>query len=437
MRARLGAVALLVLLTVVGAVRADHDETEARLKSAGVSDRLRAKIHKSIDRAVTYLAGEQLPDGSFEKQSNITGVTLLATLALRHAGRPATHAPVAKAVAFLFDGKSPDVDAKRLGVYEAGLALLLLQAVGRPEPEAPAIASALVLGLDEETRWWGYDTPGAPHPGSAASPGGFRTRDPNLSTTQFAALGLWAARRMGVKVPPTVWRLHAQALIESQGDTGSWSYAVKREGGKLRPADDRKGYFTGTCMGLANLLLARAALRAEAPADALLAPLDRSTAAALDSLRSYAPGFLEDPRAGEPSQLGNPLGTRVRLPLHDAPGIGPFYSLYALEKACLFADLESFAPVEPPGEGDKKPGRGKGPKVTWYTATAEWLIAEQNADGGWGIEGRGSNVVDSALALLILVRSPSTSHPTAPREIDAKPRGAVTPAEKPPPGEGK
>jgi hypothetical protein len=440
MRARLGAVALLALFTVRGPARADYEETELRLKSAGVADKLRAKVHKAIDRCVAYLVKQQLPKGTFEPKSNVTGITLLSALALRHAGTAPTEAPVARAVAFLFDGKAPDVDTKSLSAYEAGLALMLLHAIGRFQPEAPRIASALVRGLDSATAWWGYDTPGPADEGGTAVPGGFATRDPNLSTTQFAALGLWAARRMGIAIHPSAWRLHAQSLIDSQGDTGSWPYAVKREGGALRSEDSRKGYFTGTCMGLANLLLVRQALKADQPTDPLLARLDPAIAASLTSLRADAPVFLEDPAAGDlqhlnaPTQLPGP-----RLGPEDVPGIGAFYTLYALEKACLFADVEAIVPSERPGAGDKKPAKGKGPKVYWYAATAEWLLSVQNQDGGWATAAdKASNVVDSALALLILVRSPSTSHPTTPREVDAKPRGPVTPGDPaPPPDKGR
>lgn len=457
MRARLGAVGLLVVFGALQPARGDYEETEQRLKGAGVSAGLRTKVHKGIDRCVAYLVSRQKPNGSFtcrfssETDANTTGVTLLCALALRHAGTPATAAPVAKAVAWLFDGKDVPLADIETNVYSAGLALMLLHDIGRPQPEAPRLASALARGLDGELGWWGYDTPGPASDGAPAEPAPYKARDPNLSTAQFAALGLWAARRMGIETHISVWRRHAESLLAAQSKFGSWPYlrGSAYEDGPGLPqgaTESKAGYFTGTCMGLANLLLARQALRGPPAApDELLARIETAISSALACLRADAPTVLEDPAAGDILYLeGSTRGLRLPMASRAAmPGMGAFYTLYALEKACLFADLEalgSAAALEPGAR--RKPSKPQGKSLYWYAATAEWLLSVEERSGGWSVAADAPpsgppNVVDSALALLILVRSPSTSHPTTPREVDARLPAAVTPGDPPAPQKQK
>jgi hypothetical protein len=62
---------------------------------------------------------------------------------------------------------------------------------------------------------------------------------------------------------------------------------------------------------------------------------------------------------------------------------------------------------------------------------AHWLLSAQREDGGWSPDaghppGDRSSEIDTAFALLFLLRSPSVFHPTTPTEVDAKPCGAVT-----------
>ena len=447
MRARFGALALVALFAVLGPARADHEETEQRLKSAGVDDKLRAEVHKAIARGVAYLIAQQQPDGAFACDVGghggevlpTPGVTLLCALALRHAGTGATVDPVTKAVKWLFEGEDNHLAEIETRVYEAGLALLLLQAEGRHQPEAPRIASGLARALDTGAGWWGYDTPGPAAGDPTAEPPPFEGQTPNLSTTQFAALGLWAARRMKIELPSSVWRRHAESLVAQQNESGSWPYnhpdvlkrlgTVGAGGGKVGTG---RGYFTTTCMGFGNLLLAREALKTgPKPPGALVAQLDKAIERSLARLRIDVPEYLEDPGAGELEYIA----PRRSTDRGGTPGRGAYYTLFALEKACLFANVESFA-VDADA---KKPGRGrKGGRLHWYARTAEWLIATQRDDGGWGVsDGKPTNVVDSAFALLILVRSPSAQHPTTPREVDAKPRGAVTPGDPSPPDKPK
>ncbi len=427
-------VAIAALPILASDARGDYEETERRLKACGVDDALRTKIHAAIDRGVAFLVKRQAADGTFAEHSVAqdtrvgyapTGVTLLCTLALRHAGTPNTKAAVAKAVSRVFDAP-PQFEVEGQ-VYEAGIALMVLAAAPGHERAARRLTSALAGALDEKSSWWGYHTPGPlADPAPDGRPAHFEDMCPNLSTCQFAALGLWAARRMGIAVPPGVWAKHAASLCDTQKGNGSWQYG---NGGLaaanfLNVPPDQQGYPTGTFMGLANLLLAREALR-DAPAF-LRERIDAAIAKAKTAL------------ARDGSRTLRELPTR---PSFTQPGIGHYYTLYALEKACLFADFEAFetvgAPLPAP-KGEKAPRKGKVPMIRWYATGARWLVEAQRKDGGWSPDPTdpredASSEIDTAFALLFLLRSPSVFHPTTASEVDGRPPPAVTPRDPPTP----
>jgi hypothetical protein len=183
-------------------------------------------------------------------------------------------------------------------------------------------------------------------------------------------------------------------------------------------------------MGIANLLLAREALQSRGQAsDPWLRSLEEAEQGARAALERDAILFL----AG--------LRERRRRERTDVAGGGTLYRAFALEKACLFADVETFTQPIPLGAvPGTKPDPRQPPRTThhWYVALAEWLLATQTKDGGWTVNAEVAdedrpNVIDTSFGLLILLRSSGTLHPTTPTEIDPKPRGPVTPRGEPPP----
>jgi hypothetical protein len=383
------------------------EEHEARLKALGVDATLATRIAAAIDRGTDWLASVQRPDGSWTDRVYTGwmawGAVALCANAQRHAGTPRAVASARRAMEWLRanadvppplrrrDGTVvPRADAPLSQVYPAALWAMLLAADGRPARELQPIADGLARSLHPDDAWWDYvvRSPGVPIVGGA----------PNLSTSQFAALGLRAARRAGASVDGRVWREHLNGLVRAQRPSGSWGYSPQgvraRLGARAAPTE----YATGTFMGAANLALAMdgADLTPGRPFDREVLP---AKARALEALRRDGTAFL---RALEPSR---PVFAFIK------PEGFSYYSLYALEKACVFHDLDRL--------GD----------VPWYAVGSRHLLAIQDDRGSWSCRGDADPAVSTAFALLFLLRSSEVYRPTTPRDVVPARRPATTPSE--------
>lgn len=387
---------VLAALAIVGAgigprtAHADTEETERRLKTAGVPPALRLRIHESIARGVAFLVRQQRSNGAFayptaeNVASYTSGTTALASLALAHSGGPDADAAARKGLEYLAPDDTHVVPSALRQTYAAGLTAMLLRAVRARRTIAARIARSLESSIDPEIGWWGYGFDG---PEAAAGLGGVGAADiVNLSTSQYGALGLWAAADEAGGAPSAVWRLHLRALCASQCRDGSWGYG-------WRPGTS--GYPNGTFMGLANLVLAEQALAAHLEDDPVLAA--RAAVAHRAALRA----------------LDRDVAATFRAASID------YYGYFALEKACVFADL------------------GRAGDQNWYVSGAERLVADQLENGGWGgtqsfragvgmmTQRTSGDCVSTGFALLFLLRAADTFHPVTPRDVVAP--GPVTP----------
>lgn len=386
MRLGLVSIGLVLLLGAgVGPASADeYDETEYRLKTAEVPEDLREQIHVAIRRGVAHLRRFQKADGSFDENP---GHTTLAGLALRHAAIPDGVEGSRKAIEWLRKaGKRKPV----MTTYGVGLLAMLLTADNCHPEWNQSLHARFAKGPRKDKGYWGYKPSGGYPP-------------PNLSTAQFACLGLWAGERAGAKSATKAWRRHLDALLLAQQPDGSWGYSPGRAAGS--PHAWGLGYPTGTYMGIANLALAAEALREE---------------------------LRENPRLWSRTLLASAIA-RAALRRHVAwefdstvlpvtfGSLFPYYRLYAIEKACIFLDLEDVA------------GR------RWYEEGARTLLANQQASGAWRSGAPASwgftaadkgSPIDTSFALLFLLRASHAYHPITPRPVDR--RGAViTPGDEP------
>ena len=95
-------------------------------------------------------------------------------------------------------------------------------------------------------------------------------------------------------------------------------------------------------------------------------------------------------------------------------------AFWAMGQAFVLHDVEHYKRAEP---GSRRPK-----KRSWYVDAVEWLLRVQDASGGWsptaGTPMTLPSEIDTAYAVLFLVRSASTMHPTKPRPVDATPPGS-------------
>lgn len=377
---------------LAAAAHADLAETERRLKRAGVDPILREQINESIARGARWLASKQRPDGSYRSRADT-----LCALALQHAAVPEAQAAYRRSLNLFLTSKGGLKEILYHRVYEGGLAALLLHAEGKHPKIMRKLGAAFAHGEGKDG-FWGYSNSARSRKGAG-----------NLSTSQFAVLALWAAGAAGYEPKPEVWKRHVTYLLRSQTLDGSFGY-----GGH------ETSYPTGTFMGLANLVVAREALEGE---------LDEKSKRAIAVAREQA-GFAL--ARDVPATIAAFRTGRVR----------DYYALYALEKACLFLDREEVGGVR------------------WYVEGARALLAAQKRDGSWssrdyrywiyGSSAGGTarpveleppqlrDLESTAFALLFLLRSWESFHPTTPRDLHSPtttPSDGAKPEPEPPPAD--
>ena len=307
---------------------------------------LQPAIHAAIDRGVEHLLKRQYRDGSFGHRIGDyrNGMTSLALLTLLKCGVPQDHPSVRKALAFL-ELRDPDK------TYSTGLQLMALAATGDRQYKAWAARLAQLL-LDWES---------ANHAGSWGYPHGVV----DLSNNQFAALGLWSARSLGVSVPRDVWTRLAEAVLDdyrgesTQVEAAGGRYKERRATGfrYRRKKEETTGSMTAA--GLCILALAQ-----------------ESAGRKLGKV-----GARIDPAVNEGLAW---LDTYWSVDSNPGHGQYAYYYLYALERVGALFELDRI------GNHD------------WYREGAEFLIKDQVEGGSWG------QPHQTCFALLFLSRATAT-----------------------------
>ncbi len=189
------------------------------------------------------------------------------------------------------------------------------------------------------------------------------------SNTQFAMLGLWAARRHDVPVENSLV-LAERRFRHSQLPGGDWAYHFERDGGK----QGDNGKPSMTCVGLLGIALGKGAmaevsLRGNKKIDPKLAkpiPVDNQIHKGLDALHL----------------------DKYTLNSHEFRTGGGLYLLWSVERIGVLYDLNKIG------------------KHDWYQWGLSILLPNQNGNGSWETGSyHGSNAVhDTCFALLFLKR---------------------------------
>jgi hypothetical protein len=254
------------------------------------------------------------------------GASALTVLALLHSGIPATHPLLAEQIREIRAGV-PSIGEGYQGTYYAGIVNMMFAELRDPEYTLSVeIVARKLLRMQERNGSWGDN-----------------------SRTQFALLGLQAARELGVNVPSEAFA-RAQNFIESgQSNNGGWGYYPHAP----------PGYNTMTAAGLTSEYIVTADARKNCPVCG-------------DSGHDYRLG------------VGlNYLGTILSI-AKQRPSFH-YYYLYSLERVGVLL-------------GQKFIGGHD-----WYREGAEFLLKRQSSDGLWHSE---AYATEFALLFLAKGRTP-------------------------------
>lgn len=315
-------------------------------------------VKKSIDLGVRYLKQVQRGNGGWEIDADLLGnaavshpggKTALAVLALLNAGVPAKDTDVARGLAYL---RTVEPES----TYVCGLQMLAFAEAGLPEDRQRLqdnvkwLLDARVYKSDtREFIGWSYK------------------RTPSViadnSNTQYAVLGLWAAKQARINVPDAVFKEIRDFYVAHQDPNGGWNYAVGRKFGGLNSVS-----MTMTTAGLCGLLISGMELNV------------RRETLNLDGTATKCGEYEENPAIQKALNW---------ISVNFTPEVEgrTFYHLYGLERAGRLSGLRYF------GNHD------------WYREGCRFLVDRQNkTDGSWRLAGAWDNwpEISTSFALLFL-----------------------------------
>ena len=158
----------------------------------------------SIDLLVNNIKSQQAPTGHIGGRS--AGYTAVNALALSYAGVKASDPVMRKALKVLLDNPPSRI-------YDLSVYIMLLSEVDKVRYKNEIDRQAQVLIRTQANNGtWNY---------TGSGPG-------DNSVTQFALLGLNAARAAGVKIPDVVFERSRDHYIRQQNKDGGWGYVSSR-----------------------------------------------------------------------------------------------------------------------------------------------------------------------------------------------------------------
>ena len=315
------------------------------------------KAEKATNRAIAFLRQRQTPEGAWHHAgqtpnapltNETIGTTALCTLALVEIGLDTDDPAVAKAVALL-RGRIKHLDS----TFAIAMSVYVLERVRRsekPNADVQMLAEKLLRGQHKSGGWSAH---------CPARPG----EQEDVSSSGYAVLGLWIARRNEVQVTPQL-QLAEKRFRETQRADGGWdAHFNLAPKGQSQPAT--------TCAGM--LALAFGFGSRHKPEDTQA-----------DRPQKPRPDLKADPQV---IRARDYVSKHVGQPL--PPGQANLFFLWFLERVCLvyrYTDL-------------------KGVDFDWYIWGAKYLLGSQNKDGSWAGTADTGPHFGTGLAILYLSKS--------------------------------
>jgi hypothetical protein len=376
------------------------------------SPEFKRSVQEAIDKGVSWLLSRQSGTGRFPGFSDARGdiyplgMHALATLTVIKGGCPLDGPEVTKALKALESLHAEYRNALR--TYEVGVALMVLDAKystppkGKPEAKKRGRTEAGDLALAAELANW-LQKQQQPEGLWRYPEGGI-----DLSNTQYAALGLWAAHRLGVEVNKGVVRRMLEGTLERQQPDGPRVPFIMDP--KEHKARGERRSTTGIKARGWRYLPEEDVTLPDGTTKKIVYPYSGSMTAAGIAILAIGRDILGD----DDEWLKGANDRHIRegmweglawLQLHwdlydnpEQPGNWPFYWIYGLERCARLSGVEYV------GLHD------------WYHEGANRLVADQQPDGSWPkthrMKPKGdqnvrwwSDQVDTCFAILFLTKS--------------------------------
>jgi hypothetical protein len=377
-----------------------------------VVEKRRKRIKEAIARGVDYLKSKFDTD-TFRTPymiypSGDTGISALAGLTLLECG-VSKKDPVITRLTNRVRGEGRAI--KR--TYTLALSILFLDRLEDPADKDLIRDLALTLVSGQTTSGgWGYLCPALSQtdrenlllalrgqgavPAAALPKQGLETN----SNTQFAVLGLWAARKHKIPVEQALAQVDGRFRAQQQAD-GSWGYQPNRHifrdsmtcAGLLAlgvgrgldkgpagkgPAGKMQDLAIEKALRYLAVSLKRLSPVAEAEKQARLQESER-----LDELTARWPKITQQEMKEINQRIPGQLAWRGALV--NSESMGDLYFLWSVERVAVLYDLKTI------GDFD------------WYAWGSDILLDNQKADGGW--RERIPGIPDTCFALLFLARA--------------------------------
>lgn len=303
-------------------------------------------VDAAVGRGVEWLLARQQLDGTWDQGARPRlGATALIVYSLLKSGVDPRHQAIRLAIEHLEGEPDPGL------TYDTALLILALVA------HDPKLHGERIQGLVDQLLDWQHGDWGYPDGG-------------DLSNTQYAALGLWAASRTGAEVPVKAWDRLVTATLLYQTRDGGFGYKPERDVGT--------GSMTAAGVGVLAICAERLELPEKRRRTGKTSRLDKALQSGIDWLAEHFSVAYNPGRGG--AHLG--------------------YYLYGLERAGALVPTSTF------GEHD------------WYAEGAAFLADNQAPGGHWG-QSLGAGHPQTCFALLFLRRAtvPQTAEQ---RQLDGR-----------------
>ncbi len=333
-------------------------------------------VQSMINRGLAYLEKVEWDKFGLHREGQVIMVAYAHFKVKHNPNHPLVQEGIAEAKKFVKMATS-DQPNKHFN-YEAAVSVLLLASV---DPKAyDADLRVLQQFLFSEQR--------------ANGPWTYRRQEQgDVSQTQYALLAIWTLDRVGFPLDYRKVAAAAQWLLRVQDPSGAWPYRGTDPGrGGLVPQE--KPTYSMALAGGSSVLIAGDALRLWGD----IGENDTGIAGLPKAVKVYR-GDENVERRNRATISSAPILAacermekwRASTPYKRMPNHHFYYQMYTLER------YESFIEIAYGDPEDKSPA--------WYNKGVDELRRAQSADGGWTEKDESQPPVNTAFAILFLIRS--------------------------------